>query len=196
MTGLGGSEGKFSQTNFSTNLADIAAAVRFAAAELGPVTGLIGHSFGGIASLVAAATAHETGLPLSQLGYTATLAAPSATQHLAELLVRMNPASETQGQGQGTIGGIKWTIDRQMLDDFRSHDVTRHLPEIRCPVLILHSPVDETVGIDHAIRLMTLIQPAAPVSLVNLPHADHLLANDPDDIEFVSGLLSAWSHRY
>lgn len=196
MTGLGGSEGKYSQTNFTTNLADIAAAVRFADAELGSVTGLIGHSFGGIASLVTAATAGQTDLPLSKLGYTATLAAPSDTQHLADLLHQMNPAIQTQGHGQVTIGGIKWTIDRQMLDDFRSHDVTRLLPGIRCPVLILHSPVDETVSIDHAIRLMTIIQPVAPVSFVNLPHADHLLANDPDDLEFVSGLLSAWSHRY
>jgi putative redox protein len=48
MTGLGHSQGDFSRTNFST---DLAAAVKFASRELGAVTTLIGLGFGGAASL-------------------------------------------------------------------------------------------------------------------------------------------------
>ncbi|MCA9137047.1 MAG: alpha/beta fold hydrolase [Planctomycetales bacterium] len=211
MTGLGGSDGEFAKTNFKTNLGDLAAAVRFAASELGPVTALIGHSFGGVASLVAAAASTQDNSPyiqqpglFSQLRFVATLAAPSDTQHLATLLSRMNPAIQTRGEGDVTIGGVKWTIHRQMLDDFRSHDVTAWLPKVNCPVLLLHSPVDETVSIDHALRLMSLIQTdrsdqatnLTPVSLVALPGADHLLSNQPADLAFVTRLLAAWCHRY
>lgn len=206
MTGLGRSEGDFSRTNFTTNLADLAAAVRFADAELGPVNSLIGHSFGGIASLVSAAKSADGdgNAPLPELKFVATLAAPSDTKHLATLLSRMNPEIETRGEGTVTIGGVTWTIRDQMLEDFRSHDVTSVLPRISCPVLLMHSPVDKMVGIDHAFRLMSLIQmdrssttaEITPVSLVSLPGADHLLANNPADLQFVAQLLAAWSQRF
>lgn len=227
MTGLGGSSGDFSDTNFTTNLADLAAAIRFADQELGPVNALIGHSFGGIAALVTASkaaanqvttnTASESPeCPLTELGFVATLAAPSDTQHLATLLSRLSPEIEASGQGKVTIGGIQWTIRQQMLDDFRAHDVTKQLPGIRCPVLLMHSPVDETVGFDHALRLMSLIQhsPARdtlnesangsggfsgsvhPVSLASLAGADHLLVQNPADLAFVSSLLVSWCERY
>jgi putative redox protein len=204
MMGLGGSEGGFSDSNFTTNLADLASAIRFADAELGPVTGLVGHSFGGVASLVMASRATEPGtaLPLSDLGFVATLAAPSDTHHLATLLARLSPEIESKGIGTVTIGGFSWKIYRQMLDDFRRHDITAKLPGIRCPVLLMHSPVDETVGYDHALRLMSLIQTdreaggeITPVSLVALPGADHLLINHPEDITFVARLIAAWCHH-
>ena len=219
MMGLGGSNGEFAESNFTTNLADLSSAIRFASSELGPVTGLIGHSFGGIASLVTAAnaTAANAAQPgnrrngvspiapdLSRLSFVATLAAPSDTHHLATLLARKNPSIDSQGSGEVSIGAFRWTVHKQMLDDFRQHDVADHLASITCPVLLLHSPVDQTVGIDHAIRLMTLIQADRsdgssiihPVSLVSLPGSDHLLANDRSDLEFVARLLAAWSHRY
>ena len=207
MTGLGGSEGDFSSSNFSTNLADLAAAIQFANAELGPVTSLIGHSFGGIASLVTAALAdgQADDSILADLSFVATLAAPSDTHHLATLLSQMNPEIESHGLGTVTIGGMTWTVRDQMLADFRRHNVTDILPHVNCPVLLMHSPTDETVGFDHAIRLMSLIQTnrsaggaaaITPVSLVALPGADHLLSNDPSDVRFVANLLAAWCHRF
>ncbi|OYP28245.1 hypothetical protein CGZ80_27330 [Rhodopirellula sp. MGV] len=213
MTGLGGSEGDFSQSNFSTNLADLASAIRFAKSELGTVTGLVGHSFGGIASLVTAARAHQASdhhlADLADLSMVATLAAPSDSAHLAVLLEKMNPAINTEGSGVVSIGGIQWTITKQMLDDFRSHQVADVLPTIQCPVLLLHSPVDETVAFDHALRLMSLLsqspsaefygstrEAAKPVSLVSLHGADHLLASNPDDLVFVGELISSWCWRY
>lgn len=204
MTGLGGSRGDFSETNFTTNLADLAAAIRFADQELGPVTGLIGHSFGGIASLTTAGLykihGGEEHLPLRDLGAVITLAAPSDTQHLAVLLDRMNPKIETTGSGEVSIGGIRWTIRKQMLDDFREHDVTAIIPHVPCPVMLMHSPIDETVGIDHALRIMGLINSAPDaanrVSVVSLDEADHLLVRDPRDLEYVAETMSAFLHRY
>ena len=206
MMGLGGSGGDFSESSFSTNLADLAAAIHFASQELGPVTALIGHSFGGIASLVTAAQAasEPESFPLAQLGFVATLAAPSDSAHLATLLTRMNPEIEQHGEGEVVIGGVRWRITSEMLADFRRHDVAAMLPRISCPVLLMHSPVDETVSIDHSLRLMNLIQtdrenergPAKPVSLVSLAGADHLLTNHPSDLGFVADLIASWCRRY
>lgn len=208
MRGLGGSGGRFQDSNFSTNLDDLSAAVAFARRELGAVTGLVGHSFGGIASLVAAATRpREEFEDLKKLGFVATLAAPSDTQHLAKLLLRMNPAIESNGEGEVSIGGVRWTVTRQMIEDFRSHQFADQLRNLACPVLLMHSPDDETVHFDHAVRLFQLIQQPADIaaerrnaantaSLISLPGADHLLSQEPSDLQFVANLIASWSHRY
>ena len=204
MRGLGGSEGTFSESNFTTNLQDLAAAIEFATDELGAVTGLVGHSFGGVASLV---TAAKQPAALAGLAAVATIAAPSDTAHLAELLVSMNPAIEQDGRGEVTIGGFQWTITQQMIDDFRSHRAADQISAVPCPVLLLHSPDDRTVAFDHALRLMSLLQhrqsdarqtPSTEhqVSLVSLPGADHLLVENAADLVWVSHLLSGLFNRY
>lgn len=199
MTGLGNSEGDFSRTNFSTNLADLEAAVAFARKELGPVTGLLGHSFGGAASLAYAG--ELSGAPGSIRGV-AALAAPSETQHLANLMARRNPNIEAVGYGQVEIGGRSWTIRSEMLEDFRRHRLEDLIARIRIPMMVVHSPADETVGFDHALRILQLASsrrsadPVPPVSLVALDGADHLLAENPQDLSYVAGLLAAFFWRY
>lgn len=200
MTGLGGSGGEFRETNFTTNQADLLAAMRFATTELGKVDVLIGHSFGGAASLAVAAKRaaidQEPAPELDTLRGVATLAAPSDTQHLADLLVRMSAAIESAGSGQVSIGGRRWTITKQMVDDFRSHRLPDLIAGVDVPTLIFHSPVDETVSYDHAIRIQTLMNTRtdrAPLaSLITLPLADHLLIRDPTDLNFIQRSLAAW----
>ncbi|MEM9367559.1 MAG: alpha/beta hydrolase [Planctomycetota bacterium] len=204
MTGLGGSEGDFSQTNFSTNLADIGAAVHAASEEIGPVTSLMGMSFGGAASLGFASGMLSS--DSARIQSVMTLAAPSDTQHLAALLVRMNPAIESSGKGEVVIGGRSWLIRKQMIDDFRSHALADQLPELSVPVLVMHSPVDETVSYDHALRIASLVgtrgaagtQGAAGTrcSILTLNGADHLLTRDMADIEWIAASAAAFIQRH
>lgn len=200
MTGLGNSKGNFSESNFTTNVADLTAAIDFARQELAETVHLMGHSFGGAASMAYAGS--ESGRKLVKS--LTTLAAPSDTQHLASLLAKMDPAIEQTGTGSVTIGGMSWQIHRQMLDDFRRHDLTSLIPRISAPTLLLHSPIDETVVYDHALRILGLIQQSperlasggTPVSLVTLADADHLLVRNQRDIDYVIGLVAAFVHRY
>ena len=205
MTGLGGSGGDFSNTHFSSNLADLAAAIRFARAELGAVDGLIGHSFGGAASLgIASGMGSEAIEPLSDsdresIGAVITIAAPSDTQHLATLLEAMNPAIATEGMGDVVIGGRTWTIRREMTDDFRKHRLADRLNQIQCPVLAFHSPVDQTVSYDHALRIAGLIEDRDGLpgcSLVTLAGADHLFVREPNDAILVAETGAAFLRRY
>jgi uncharacterized protein len=85
--GLGHSEGNFSTTNFRTNQADLLAAVAFLAEQGFPPSLLIGHSFGG-------ATAMSIANEIESVRGVIALAAPSDTEHLANLLAKMNPAIE------------------------------------------------------------------------------------------------------
>lgn len=194
LTGLGNSEGDFSFTNFTTNRADLRAAAQFMSAELADPSYLIGHSFGGACSL---SMAEE----IDSVKAVVSLASPSDTEHLADLLSRMDPRIQSSGVGTVTIGGRDYSIRKQMLDDFRQHDLPAELATMSKPVLLLHSPVDQTLGFEHAMRLYGILtgsnaSPPPPVSLINLPGADHLLVNNPDDLVFVTKTIAAWLERY
>lgn len=189
MSGLGNSGGDFSRTHFSTNLLDLDQAVTWMRSERGDVHGLIGHSFGGIASMVYAS--RHAGLAAI-----ATIGAPSDTSHLADLLLRMNPAIGRDGAGTVVIGGRTWTIRQAMIDDFREHQAADEIAKLNCPTLILHSTRDGTVSFDHAIRIESLIRgnPRGRVSVIELDPADHLLTRDGDP-EYVADCIAAFVGR-
>ena len=201
MTGLGGSDGDFSQTNFSTNLLDLEAAIDFAEQELGSVTGLIGHSFGGAATLALVGQRALLHRATDQIPpAVVTLAAPSDTQHLAELLIKMNPDIQESGSGMVSIGGRQWRITREMVDDFRRHNLPDLISQIRSPTLLLHSPDDRTVSYDHALRIMSLIQGAPQQafnpSLISLNGSDHLLTDDSKTIHWLASSSAAFFKRF
>lgn len=195
LTGLGGSRGDFSHTNFRSNRADLLAAVAFVSQRLAAPSFLIGHSFGGACSL---SLTEE----FPSVRGTVSLASPSDTAHLAKLLIRLNPQIETAGEGVVNIGGFEYLIRPSMLEDFRSFDLPSLLRQISKPVLLFHSPVDETLGFEHALRLYSLLtqrsdgdRPASPASLVCLPDADHLLVRNAADLRFVTHMIAAWFER-
>jgi uncharacterized protein len=199
-TGLGGSAGDFSQSNFTSNRGDLLAAVRYASEQFLPPSLLIGHSFGGAASLSVAGQ-------LESVRGVVTIASPSDTHHLAALLARMNPDIVASGSGEVTIGGRSYLITRQMLDDFRAFDMQPVLDAFTKPVLIFHAPGDETLKFGHALRLLHGLTRGTQVqielfhdshslaSLVSLPGADHLLTNRPGDVEYVARMIATWWQR-
>jgi putative redox protein len=198
-SGLGASEGKFEDTSFTTNCRDLQLAAEFLESEYHAPRFLLGHSFGGAASLAMA-----DALP-SVVG-AIPLAAPSDTHHLAELLARMNPEILTVGRGPVTIGGTTHQISKSMVEDFRSHDLRGLVSSLRKPVLVLHSPHDQTVPFEHA-RINAGFhetcgppgsskEPPLPRSLVALPHSDHLLTSSDRDITMLAGIIDAWCERW
>ena len=78
-TGLGESEGDFSDTNFSSNVADLVAAAKFLATAYEAPKILIGHSLGGAAVLQAA---HKIPSAIA----VATIAAPFEPSHVLHLI--------------------------------------------------------------------------------------------------------------
>lgn len=193
LSGLGNSQGDFSQTNFTTNREDLRAASTFLAKEFEPVHFLVGHSFGGAASLSMASELE------SVLGAVA-IAAPSDTVHLATLLLKMAPEIESVGSGQVTIGGKTYTILRQMLTDFRAQEHPKKLQTLTKPVLVFHSPTDETLGFHHAIINCGLDAASASGvarnrSLISLPNCNHLLTTRDEDCVLVGEMIDVWCRR-
>lgn len=193
--GIGNSQGSFAESNFRTNCDDLLGACNFLNREGFAPRLLFGHSFGGATSIAVANR-------IQTLAGIVTLASPSDTAHLADLLEKMDPKIASEGLGQVTIGGRSFPISQQMTDDFRSYDLTQDLARLAKPLLILHSPSDQTVGYHHAIRIYSMVQQAnqqsqqrPEVSLMTLPQSDHLLVNNPKDIKFVIDLVHVWLTR-
>ncbi|QDV28048.1 alpha/beta hydrolase family protein [Aureliella helgolandensis] len=195
LTGLGQSQGDFAQTSFSTNRADLLAAVSFLATNYTSPDFLIGHSFGAACSLSLAQQ-------IDSVRGVVSVAAPSETHHLADLLQKMDPSISPTSPGSVSIGGREFTIPQSMLDDFRQYDLSAALHELTKPTLLFHSPVDETLAFAHVERIYELLVrrdantlPPAPTSLICLDGADHLLTRFPHDIPFVIATMAAWFNR-
>ena len=194
-TGLGGSKGDFSLTNFSTNQQDLLAAHRFLTEHLEAPQFLIGHSFGAACSL-------SLTEQIESIRATVSIAGPSDTSHLADLLQKMDPEIAVKGIGSVTIGGIDYVIRKQMLDDFRSHDLPALLRKTSKPVMLFHSPEDETLGYEHVLRLFSCLTQRSPddpepspASLITLPGADHLFVRNAADLDFAASSIGAWFTR-
>ena len=193
-SGLGGSEGDFRNTNFTTNREDLRAAAAFMDRELKSPAFLVGHSFGGAASLSMA-------MELTTVQGVIALAAPSDTYHLASLLESMNPEIVSRGEGSVTIGGRAHMIKRQMLDDFRTYDLQSSVRMIAKPILAFHSPADQTVEFRNALincglETTTLGPYRMQHSLISMPNCNHLMTTNDADCAMVSEISDAWCRRF
>jgi len=185
-TGLGESEGDFADTNFSSNVEDLVAAGEFLQQHYEAPTILIGHSLGGAAVLLAAAQ-------LSSVKAVATVGAPVAPDHVTKHFQHQIPDIKADGKATVNLGGSNFTIKHQFIRDLESTNLKKHIHDLRRPLLILHSPIDKTVGIDNAGAIFEAAQ--HPKSFVSLDGADHLLMN-PKDARYSGQLIASWAERY
>ncbi|MCB1386576.1 MAG: OsmC family protein [Nitratireductor sp.] len=185
-TGLGSSQGEFASTNFSSNVGDLVKAADYLREHYRAPSILIGHSLGGAAVLVAAA-----GVP--EVRAVATIGAPSDAGHVTHNFAADIGRIETEGSAEVTLGGRKFTIRKQFLEDISQASVRAHVAGLKKPLLIFHSPLDQTVGIDNAADIFKAAK--HPKSFISLDKADHLLTR-PEDAEFVAATLAAWVQRY
>jgi putative redox protein len=185
-TGLGQSQGDFADTTFSSNVEDLVAAASFMERELEPPSVLIGHSLGGAAVLQAASR-----IPSARA--VATIGAPSSTNHLAAMLRSSAEDIESTGEAEVSIGGRSFRIRREMVEDLSAVTMEAATASLGRALLVLHSPVDDTVGIEHATAIFRSAK--HPKSFVSLDTADHLLTG-PADARYVGAVIAGWSRRY
>lgn len=185
-TGLGESEGDFTDTTFTSNVEDLLAAAAFMQGQYDAPAILIGHSLGGAAVLQAAAR-------IPSVRAVATIGAPFDPAHVKNLFVGSLEAIEEQGQAEVSVGGRRFTLSHEFVRDLEGRHMEKVVGSLGRPLLIFHSPVDDTVGIDNA----ALIYKAArhPKSFVSLDDADHLLLRERDS-RYVGSVLAAWADRY
>ncbi len=185
-TGLGGSEGEFANTNFTSNIADLVAAANWLREHHQAPRVMIGHSLGGAAVLAAAAQVPEAAA-------VATIGAPFDPGHVRHLLHGAAPDIEAAGEAEVDLGGRRFRIKKQFLDDIASQSNASRIAALRKALLVFHSPHDTTVDIDNAAKIFVAAK--HPKSFVSLDTADHLLTRKADAV-YVAAVLAAWASRY
>lgn len=185
-TGLGASEGEFGDTNFSSNVEDLVSAADYLRREFEAPAILIGHSLGGAAAIAAA-------LKIPEVKGVAVIGAPAEAAHVANHFGEKREEIDREGEAKVALAGRPFTIRKQFLDDIEAADVLGAAARLARPLLILHAPRDQTVGIENAGRLFMAAK--HPKSFVSLDDADHLLS-DPADAHYAAGVIAAWAARY
>ena len=185
-TGLGDSEGDFGDTNFSGNVEDLLAAVDFLKDNYKAPSLAIGHSLGGAAIIFASAKANS-------IKAIATVGTPSDTKHVKHLFGDQIEAIIENGEAVVELSGRPFKIKEQFLRDIDEQVLTKTLKNLRKPIIICHSPQDNTVGIDNAEKLYHAA--IHPKSFLSLDGADHLLTNKADS-NYVGEVIASWASRY
>ncbi|TMH41956.1 MAG: OsmC family protein [Betaproteobacteria bacterium] len=185
-TGLGGSEGDFANTNFSSNIGDLVAAAAFLRKTYHAPAILIGHSLGGTAMLAAAEKIPET-LAV------ATIGSPYGPDHVLRLLKNSLGAIQAEGEALVDIAGREFRIKKQFLDDIEGRKLGDTVARLGRALMVMHSPRDTIVDIDNATKIFMAAK--HPKSFVSLDPADHLLSRR-EDAFYAGQLLAAWAERY
>jgi putative redox protein len=186
-TGLGTSSGEFADTNFSSNIQDLVEAAEWLQINHEAPSLIIGHSLGGTAILAAS----------QQLPYArafVTIGSPSDPRHIFNLIGAQSMAEINHaGSADVTLEGRTFRIKRQFIEDASEQRVLNQVRALKKPLLIMHSPVDATVDIEHATSIFHAAE--HPKSFMSLGDADHLISRR-SDADFIADVIASWSKRY
>lgn len=185
-TGLGESEGDFADTNFTSNIEDLVAAATYMKQNQQSPEILVGHSLGGAAVIQAAHLIEESRA-------VATIGAPANPDHVKVNFSPNLEEIEEKGEAEVTLAGRTFKIKKQFLDDLDQANMDSRIKNLDRALLIFHSPLDNTVGIENAGDIFRKAK--HPKSFISLDQADHLLTNEKDSL-YVGSILATWAGKY
>lgn len=185
-TGLGQSGGDFADSTFSSDVQDLVAAAAFMEQKYQAPALLMGHSLGGAAVLQAAGK-------IDSVKAVCTVGAPCSPAHVEHLMEHKLSEIQTHGEASVVLAGRTFKVKKQFLDDLREQVMDDIIAGLGKALLVFHSPVDDTVGVENAARIFKTAR--HPKSFVSLDNADHLLTRAAD-ARYTGEVAAAWAGRY
>lgn len=185
-TGLGHSKGEFENTNFTSNVGDLVKAAEYLSQHQSAPTLLIGHSLGGAAVLMAAGK-------IPSIKAVVTIGAPVDPGHVVHNFGSSLDEIAKKGAAEVKLAGRSFTITQDFVTDVSEANLIPAIANLKRALLVLHSPADQTVGVENAAQIFTAAK--HPKSFVTLDNADHLIS-DKEDAEYAAEVIAAWSARY
>jgi putative redox protein len=184
--GLGESEGEFVKNTLSSNVEDLTAAAEFLQREYSAPALLVGHSFGGLASV-------RAGRRIANVRSVAVVNSPSDPRHITSYFPDRLEEIRERGSAMVPIAGRPFPIGRDFLNDLDKDDAEAALRELGKPLLICHAPGDDVVPVEKAGQSFQLAR--HPKSFLCLDSADHFLSKR-EDADYAAGMIAAWFLRY
>ncbi|WP_432563662.1 alpha/beta hydrolase family protein [Kineococcus sp. SYSU DK003] len=184
--GLGDSEGDWGDGSFTHKVDDTVLAAAFMAERGTPAALLVGHSFGGAAAIAAANQVPD-------LQAVVSIAAPSEPRHVEHNYDALLDRVLAEGHAQWLVGGRALTLKRAFIEDVRNADLKRQIRRLSVPLLVMHSPTDDTVSVDNASAIFKAAP--HPRSFISLEGSDHLLVAR-GQARRAARIISAWADQY
>lgn len=185
-SGLGDSEGDFAKTDFTSNIDDLLHAAQFLEDNYEAPKLLVGHSLGGAASIIAADK-------IESVKALTTIGTPSTLDHIRRVFNNKLDEIMINGSAMVDVAGREMEIGRDFVEDLSRYSIKRSLNNLQKPILVMHSPEDDMVNIDHATNIFMAAR--HPKSFISLDNVDHLIKNIKD-ARYIGRLISAWSSKY
>ncbi|MDH5612048.1 MAG: alpha/beta hydrolase [Gammaproteobacteria bacterium] len=186
-TGLGNSDGVFSKTGFSSNVADIRAAIDYLLVHYQTPALLIGHSLGGTAVLEA--VMQLKGDIAEKIRAVVTIASPSQPDHVLHHFGHALTLLEQGIPSSIEVAGEHYEIEPEFVKDLRSFNMRQRLANFNKPTLIFNIANDPLVGEKNATELNKWIKGNS--TIITLQNSDHLLSKK-DDIDQVTQDIIDW----
>lgn len=185
-TGLGNSEGDFSNTDFTSNVSDLLAAAKSLEIQYKAPALLVGHSFGGAAVLKAATD-------IKSIRAVVTIGAPGCVNHVAHLFSDNIEKIRLEKKAEVNLFGRKFNISDEFIKNINETDILNDVRSFKKALLVMHSPIDNIVSIDNAAKIFHAAK--HPKSFISLHDSDHLISKESDAL-YISKLIADWSIRY
>jgi len=181
-TGLGGSDGEFSKTGFSSNVADVLAAIDYLRSHYQAPALLIGHSLGGTAAL-------EAAMHVDEVQAVVTIASPSQPDHVLHHFGEALSLLEQGITSSIDVAGEHFEIEPEFVSDLRSYNMQQRLAEFTKPVLIFNIANDVLVSEKNSDELHAWVKGESEI--ITLNNSDHLLSKK-QDTDLVSNNIVEW----
>jgi len=167
----GESSGKFEEITYSGEVEDLTAAFAFVLRYQVKKVGVLGSSMGGTAALLFAAKE-------KRVTALVTIAAPVHPEKFTDRL--LTPDEIKQWREVGWISYHGRRINVSLLDELEKINIPAEIKKISCPVLIIHGDADQTVPVEEAHELHTLLKGTKKICI--LEECDHRLS-DPSHLD-------------
>jgi putative redox protein len=169
-SGNGQSEGEFTESTYSKQIAEMKTAAALLATHGVSWLGLAGHSMGAMVALLAAGE-------IKAAKAVCALAARSRVMGVADLLT---PAQLKRIQETGRVlfvsRGRSLELTGEMFRDASRYDLGRTVASFMLPVLLVHGDQDEITPVDEAYRIQHYRVEGARLAVI--PGADHMFTSD------------------
>ncbi len=185
-SGNGQSEGNFSESIYSKQISDMKVAASFMTAEGVSWFGLAGHSMGAMVALLAATE-------MDNVRAVCTLASKASALHSTHFL---NESQLHELESTGRVHFVSRERNLELTDAFFAdaarYELSKVLPSLVQPWLIVHGDQDEIIPVKDAYRLRQF--KTAGTELAIIADADHMFSQDARRQE-VTELVVKWFKR-
>jgi pimeloyl-ACP methyl ester carboxylesterase len=182
-SGNGQSEGRFAESTYSKQIAEMETAAAYLGDRGVSWLGLAGHSMGAMVALLA-------GAKISSVRAICALAARSRVMGAAEAF---SPGQLQELQKTGRVSflsrGRALELTREMFSDAARYDVGRAVSALSQPLLLVHGDRDEITPVDEAYRIQRYRPEGTRLAVI--PGADHMFSGE-EHRRRVTDVVIAW----